>query len=247
MQLSHIDHIVIDTSNLENSLKFYGALPGVNVCREKGRGVARIGRQKINIHAYPPTLSPVAAYPAVGHQTFCVCASGSRAELEKNLDSRIQGGHPDACEHLYFHADFCMEDPDGNSILIQIDPALEECGVKRIMSLSIPVSDMEKSAYFYGKTLGLKILREGEALICPLAYGALVLVQQGMGEPIGSCDFCLITDQDIETVYEELKNSPLAAELGITQREGALGPIRSVYLRDPDGNLVEIAQYMGNS
>ncbi|MBQ8919612.1 MAG: VOC family protein [Acidaminococcaceae bacterium] len=59
----------------------------------------------------------------------------------------------------------------------------------------------------------------------------------------GSLDLCFETEDDIEEVYAELqrKNAPLVT--GIVNRNGAKGKMHSVYLRDPDGNLVELASY----
>ncbi len=59
----------------------------------------------------------------------------------------------------------------------------------------------------------------------------------------GSLDLCFEIDDDIETVLAELesKNAPLVT--GIVERNGAKGKMRSVYLRDPDGNLIELASY----
>lgn len=59
----------------------------------------------------------------------------------------------------------------------------------------------------------------------------------------GSLDFCLITADDIETVKAELIARGVPIVAGVVGRNGARGPMRSVYVRDPDGNLVEIAQY----
>jgi extradiol dioxygenase family protein len=62
---------------------------------------------------------------------------------------------------------------------------------------------------------------------------------------MGSADFCLIAAGDILSLFEELKakNAPFEEPAGIVRRTGALGPIDSIYLRDPDGNLVEISVY----
>ena len=59
----------------------------------------------------------------------------------------------------------------------------------------------------------------------------------------GSLDFCLITTDDIEAVKAELIAEGVPIVAGVVDRNGARGPMRSVYARDPDGNLVEIAQY----
>lgn len=59
----------------------------------------------------------------------------------------------------------------------------------------------------------------------------------------GSGDFCLITETPLEDVIAHLTAQGLQIEEGPVDRTGATGPITSVYLRDPDNNLVEIANY----
>ncbi len=63
----------------------------------------------------------------------------------------------------------------------------------------------------------------------------------------GSQDFCLIAKGNIEEIYQELLEKQYPIELGIVNRTGSVGPIRSIYLRDPDGNLVEISTYEDGS
>lgn len=59
----------------------------------------------------------------------------------------------------------------------------------------------------------------------------------------GSADFCLITDDDVEVVRKAWKEAggEVQMEEGgeVVDRTGAVGRLRSVYCRDPDGNLVE--------
>ena len=59
----------------------------------------------------------------------------------------------------------------------------------------------------------------------------------------GSLDICLIADGNIETILAELQAKGVEIEAGIVKRTGAMGPISSIYLRDPDGNLIEISTY----
>ena len=58
----------------------------------------------------------------------------------------------------------------------------------------------------------------------------------------GTGDFCLLVDGPLEDVIAHLEAEGIPIELGPVDRTGALGPLRSVYVRDPDGNLVEFAQ-----
>ena len=59
----------------------------------------------------------------------------------------------------------------------------------------------------------------------------------------GSADICLIARDPLEVVTAELRAHGVAVEEGPVERTGATGPIVSVYVRDPDGNLVEISNY----
>ena len=59
----------------------------------------------------------------------------------------------------------------------------------------------------------------------------------------GSLDLCFEIEGDIEVVLEELKNKNAGLVTGIVERNGAKGKMRSIYLRDPDGNLIELASY----
>jgi catechol 2,3-dioxygenase-like lactoylglutathione lyase family enzyme len=58
----------------------------------------------------------------------------------------------------------------------------------------------------------------------------------------GSADFCLLVEGPLEDVGRELAEAGIPVELGPVERTGAEGPIRSLYLRDPDGNLVELSE-----
>jgi catechol 2,3-dioxygenase-like lactoylglutathione lyase family enzyme len=59
----------------------------------------------------------------------------------------------------------------------------------------------------------------------------------------GTMDFCLVTETPLADVVESLKASGVAIIEGPVDKTGAVGPIRSVYFRDPDGNLVEVSNY----
>ena len=57
----------------------------------------------------------------------------------------------------------------------------------------------------------------------------------------GTANFCLMSETDIGSLVSKLDEHGIAILAGPGQREGAAGTINSVYFRDPDGNLVEIA------
>ncbi|MCH8098440.1 MAG: VOC family protein, partial [Proteobacteria bacterium] len=59
----------------------------------------------------------------------------------------------------------------------------------------------------------------------------------------GSGDFCLISAEPLDKVIADLEAAGVEIEVPASKRTGALGPMMSVYFRDPDGNLVEISEY----
>ncbi|GFN74980.1 glyoxalase domain-containing protein 5 [Plakobranchus ocellatus] len=60
----------------------------------------------------------------------------------------------------------------------------------------------------------------------------------------GSADLCFITATGLDDVQEHLQKCNVSIIEGPVERTGAIGGIRSVYIRDPDGNLIEISNYI---
>lgn len=124
--------------------------------------------------------------------------------------------------------------------------------IDRLDHLVLTVRDVARTRDFYVRGLGMReeVFDGGRAALCfgrqkfnlHEAAGAPVLPRAANPTP-GSADFCLIADRPLEEVIALLRERGLAIELGPVDRTGATGPIRSVYLRDPDDNLVEISEY----
>ena len=60
----------------------------------------------------------------------------------------------------------------------------------------------------------------------------------------GSADFCLITETPLAEVQAHLQACGVALVQGPVPKSGATGQLQSVYFRDPDGNLVEVSNYV---
>jgi len=60
----------------------------------------------------------------------------------------------------------------------------------------------------------------------------------------GSADLCFIVEQNLEEVIAYLEKQGIKIEQEIVQRTGANGKIKSIYLRDPDLNLIELSNYI---
>lgn len=59
----------------------------------------------------------------------------------------------------------------------------------------------------------------------------------------GSLDLCLVISGSLEDAVQEIRAKGYPIDLGPVERNGARGRMRSLYLRDPDGNLIELAEY----
>jgi catechol 2,3-dioxygenase-like lactoylglutathione lyase family enzyme len=60
----------------------------------------------------------------------------------------------------------------------------------------------------------------------------------------GSAELCLIVEDDLDSVQAQLA-AGVTVEVGPVKRTGAVGEIISVYIRDPDQNLIELSNYLG--
>lgn len=124
--------------------------------------------------------------------------------------------------------------------------------IERIDHLVLTVSDISTTIRFYEEVLGFSAVtfkQNRKALI----FGAqkINLHQQEMEfEPKasrptpGSADLCFITSTPINDVVSEILQAGISIVEGPVERTGATGEIMSIYIRDPDGNLIEISQYV---
>jgi catechol 2,3-dioxygenase-like lactoylglutathione lyase family enzyme len=117
---------------------------------------------------------------------------------------------------------------------------------------AITVADVERSCEFYSRVLGAAIETFGGGRKA-VRIGRLKINLHGPGtaaHPVaeapteGSADFCVLTSVPLIEVLRHLAIEKVEVELGPVERTGARGPILSVYIRDPDGNLIEIANRM---
>lgn len=123
--------------------------------------------------------------------------------------------------------------------------------IDRIDHIVITAFDVERTIDFYSKVMGMEPItfaggRRG------LAFGRqkINLHQSGREfEPKalkptpGSMDLCFITETPLAQVISHLKSHGVAVARGPVEKTGALGPMMSVYFRDPDGNLIEVSNY----
>ena len=114
----------------------------------------------------------------------------------------------------------------------------------------ITTNNLEACLRFYTETLGMK-LKETDGRFS-LWFGSQKInihtrpaeFLPAAAHPLpGSLDLCFEIEDDMEAVLAELKSKNAPLVTGIVERNSAKGKMRSIYLRDPDGNLVELASY----
>lgn len=123
--------------------------------------------------------------------------------------------------------------------------------INRIDHFVLTVADLAATQRFYCDGLGMELVTFGEGRHA-LAFGQQKINLHIKGRELepkaktpmpGSGDFCLISSEPVETWMTHFAQLGIAIELEPSPRTGATGPIRSIYLRDPDRNLVEISNY----
>ena len=125
--------------------------------------------------------------------------------------------------------------------------------IERIDHLVLTVKDPEKTVEFYVSVLGMKRMCFGDNRLA-LQFGQQKInlhklhdeiEPNAQNATIGSADLCLITSTPVDQAITHLKTHGVSILEGPVHRTGALGPIISIYFRDPDRNLIELSNYPG--
>lgn len=123
--------------------------------------------------------------------------------------------------------------------------------VKTLDHLVLTVKDIQVSCRFYADVLGMDIVTFAENRTA-LHFGHMKINLHQLGHEFapkaqhptpGSADLCFIVEQPLDEVLTTLLQKQVAIEMGPISRSGANGEIKSVYIRDPDDNLIELSNY----
>lgn len=121
--------------------------------------------------------------------------------------------------------------------------------VNRLDHLVLTVTSIKDTCDFYQQVLGMEIIRFGNNRKA-LKFGEQKINLHEAGKEFepkartplpGSADLCFLTDTPIAEVIQHLEANQIEIEEGPVKRTGATAPIISVYIRDPDGNLIEVS------
>ena len=127
--------------------------------------------------------------------------------------------------------------------------------VDRLDHLVVTCRDVTISASWYQRVLGMDVEEFGEQNRTALKFGGQKInlrpaeatqhewwTGEAGGVP-GTADLCFIVTVDADQIIAHLQQCGVTVALGPVAKAGALGPITSVYCRDPDGNLIEVSTY----
>ncbi len=126
--------------------------------------------------------------------------------------------------------------------------------LERLDHLVLTVRDLEATCAFYETVLGMRHESFGQGRTA-LHFGRQKINLHQAGREFepkalkptpGSADLCFLAATPIAEIVAHLEGRGIAIEEGPVARTGAQGPITSVYFRDPDGNLIEVANAAGS-
>jgi|SRR6185369_1237932 catechol 2,3-dioxygenase-like lactoylglutathione lyase family enzyme len=123
--------------------------------------------------------------------------------------------------------------------------------IDRLDHIVITAWDVERTLAFYERVLGMTpVTFAGGRRALAFGRQKINLHQAGREyepkalKPVpGAIDLCFIATTPLAEVIEHVKACGVTIVEGPVPKTGALGPMQSIYLRDPDGNLVEISNY----
>ncbi|AMO41951.1 virulence protein [Acinetobacter sp. BEC1-S18-ESBL-01] len=124
--------------------------------------------------------------------------------------------------------------------------------ISHLDHLVLTVSNIESTCHFYQTVLGFEVITfKDDRKALKFGNQKINLHQQGnefepkaLQPTPGSADLCFISDTPISEVVAHLNQLNIQIEEGPIERTGAMHPILSVYIRDPDQNLIEISNIL---
>jgi len=121
--------------------------------------------------------------------------------------------------------------------------------IKSLDHLVLTVVDLQSALNFYQHVLNMKVTQFADDRYA-LKYGSQKINLHVAGKEFepkskqptpGSADLCFITETEIEDVVAHLQTCDIEIIEGPVERTGAVGKLMSIYVRDPDGNLIEVS------
>lgn len=118
--------------------------------------------------------------------------------------------------------------------------------------IALTVKNINESIRFYHDVLSMQIKTNEQGRVSLHFSNQKINLHQHHNEfsphaetPLpGSADLCFISDIKIDDLINILQQNSISIEAGPVERQGAMGKLNSIYIRDPDKNLIEIANHL---
>ena len=134
---------------------------------------------------------------------------------------------------------------------------MSKCKISSIDHIVMTVANLSKTVDFYCSVLGTTMVEfvppTGGSTRKSLHFGkqkinlhdaASPYVPHARAPQVGSVDLCFVSTQSLDDWQRHLTNHDVSLEEGPVYKTGANGTLMSLYIRDPDGNLIEISNYI---
>lgn len=125
--------------------------------------------------------------------------------------------------------------------------------MRRIDHIVLTVSSLEESSRFYHEVFDMPIIdQQTDDNIITLRCGHQLIRLQKTDRPtdlkaaqptIGSADLCIVAGDKVEDILHHLRSYYVDVVAGPVEKHGSEGEMTSIYVHDPDNNLVEIVVY----
>lgn len=106
-----------------------------------------------------------------------------------------------------------------------------------------PLKHVNDNAHLYFDLIAFQTLRFGSQKL-NLHEAGREFEPEAARHTRGSADLCFVTSDPLLEWQQHLKECSVEIIAGPIAQVGAIGPMQSIYLYDPDGNLLELAQYL---
>lgn len=257
-----LNQVTVSSTDVSAAIAFYQGL-GLRLLVHSGDRYARLlcpdGEATLSVHlaAVPPGPGGTILY------FECDDLDGTVADLRR----RGYAFASEPTDQPWLWREAYLNDPDGNQVCLyhagknRIDPpwrlAESQQGPVRLRSLDhlvLTVRSIAATVAFYEQALGMEAQRFGpNQERVALHFGDQKINLHHADHVIdphvrhatpGSADLCFLTILPLEEVIAQLGRQGVPIIAGPVERTGARGPIRSIYIYDPDENLIEVANQL---
>lgn len=124
--------------------------------------------------------------------------------------------------------------------------------IRRIDHIVLTVSDLARSRRFYHEVFDMPVIdsQSNDAVITLRCGHQLIRLQKAERQAlkaakptVGSADLCIVARDDLDEILHHFKSYFVDVIEGPVQKKGSEGPMQSIYIHDPDKNLIEVSVY----